>query len=369
MERMLRAVREVKSYSFRLMERTTWPAKDGEASKVREMDDFTCWQAPPESEKHWLGDFYAEMKAWRVEGTDMGQARSGKPGFHIKEVYQTGKPGMVIVYEHRLGGGFYFRTPPSLAENVPSNSPIAKLLAIHDQSGEVLRHLGTREIDGKQARGFVVSFRDAAPFRGCSAVDVWVDAETDLPLEFSWKQENEGVVDELRIKDCRWNIELDRQFFVASPPPGLIDATPPSRAEDIARITDALKLYARLSGGHFPRMSEFDDKVIHAEMLKLAGFTGTPQEVWNEDPIYREIQNSQAGLNWLARVLRNKPDSGYYGETVGSQDANRVLFWCLADGPDRFRVVYGDLRTEVLPAADWAKLVPADASAPHMPDN
>ena len=369
MERMLKAVRDVKSYSFQLTERTTWPAKDGEPSKVREMDDFTCWRAPPQSERQWLGDLYAEMKAWRLQKTEAGLVRTGEPDFHLKEIYQTGKPGIVIVYQHRLGGGFYVRTPPSLVDNIPSSSPIAKLLAIHDQSGEVLRELGTREIGGKQARGYVVSFKDAAPFRGCSEVEVWVDAERDLPLEFSWTQEYEGAVNELRITNCRWNIELDPQLFATTPPAGLIDATPPSRAEDIAQITAALKLYAQLSGGHYPRVTEFDDEAIRAEMLKFAGFMGVPQETWNDDPTYRDIQMARAGLNWTARVLRNKSGTGYYGETVGPKDMDKVLFWCRADAPDRFRVFYGDLRTEILPFDKWSQLVPPDVAEGFQPDD
>jgi outer membrane lipoprotein-sorting protein len=369
MERMLKAVREVTSYSFRLTEKTTWPAKDGEAPRVRVMDDITYWRAPPASEKQWLGDLHAEMRAWRIDGENQRVARSGEPSFHIKEVHRTAEPGIVVVYKHRLGGGFYVRRPPVPADDVPSNSPIAKLMAIHDQSGEVLRELGTKEIGGKQSRGYVVTFKDAAPFRGCSEVEVWVDADTDLPLEFSWKQENEGVMNEFHITDCRWNIELDPQLFATTAPAGLVDATPPSRAEDIDQIKTALSLYRRLSDGQYPRVKEFDAVAIRDEMLKLGGFAGVPRDNWNNDPTYREIQKAQVGLNWLARVLRNKSGSGYYGETVGPRDADKVLFWCQADVADHFRVLYGDLRTVVLPVADWAKLVPADDAAAYLPEN
>ena len=146
--------------------------------------------------------------------------------------------------------------------------------------------------------------------------------------------------------DCRWNIPLDPALFVTTPPDGLVDATPPSEEEDIAQIVAALKLYARLSGGEYPRFSQFDGDAVRDQMLKFAGFTGTSQDKWKDDPTFVEIQNASVGLNWVARILADKVNAGYNGATVGLQDKDKVLLWWIAWTPaddDLFRVFYGDL--------------------------
>jgi hypothetical protein len=371
MERMLRAVREVTSYSFRLTNKTTFPTRKNQAPIVRQRDDITYWRAPSAADSKWFGDLSADTKAWRVNGDDEARARDGERSLHVKEIYPTGQPGMLIVYTSKFGGKYYWRTPPLAADEIPSYSPIAKLRTVREQSGEVVRELGTKEIGGQTAQGYIATFKDAAPLSDCGEVEVWVDAETDLPLEFSFKQEEKGFVDEFRITDCRWNIELDPQLFVTTPPEGFTDATPPSKEEDITQIAVTLKLYAQLSRAHYPRITEFDDEAIREEMLKLAGFAGAPRDEWKRDPTYNEIQKAGVGLDWVARILRDKVNSGYYGATVAPQDKDKVLLWWWLAGPGsdhQFRVFYGDLRTEVLPLEKWSKLVPAEAAAPHLSD-
>ena len=254
------------------------------------------------------------------------RGRGGERSYHLKEIDPTGQPGIVIVYAGKFGGKYYFRTPPVLAEESLKTSPIAMLRVVREQSGNVLHELGTKEIGGKQARGYVARFTDAAPFKDCGEVEVWVEVETDLPLEFSFRREQDGFVDEYRITDCRWNIELHPQLFVPTPPEGFTDTTPPDKEEDVAEIVATLKLYARLSGGHYPRLGEFDDKAVGEEMLKLAGFTGTPQDGRNEDPTFLEIQNANAGLNWLARTCVIKSTRVTMGPPLARKTRTRCCF-------------------------------------------
>jgi hypothetical protein len=267
----------------------------------------------------------------------------------------------------------YFWVPelPSMsAEDIGPDSPITRLRMVREGAGEVLRELGTKMINGSEARGYVMALKDAKPGSGFDALEVWVDPATDLPLELWYEHKDDKVTQIFRITDCRWNIEIDPKLFDATPPAGYEDITPPSDDQAIAEIVAALKLYAQLSGGNYPRVEAFDADAVHREMLNLAGFTGQPQEDWEK---LLEIKQTTTGLKWIGLVLRNGINAGYYGADVNSEDKDKVLLWWRAvERPQSthefsYRVFYGDLRSEVLPLAEWAKLVPEEAAQAHLP--
>jgi hypothetical protein len=368
MERMLQAVREAKSYSFRVTNTTTFAPKEGKSGWKRVQEDAVYWRAPPESKEEWFGDFHAESKAWRASD-ETGQPE-GKPSLHLKEIHPTAQPGIIINYEHPLNDKYYFRTPPIRANEILNVSPIAKLRAVRDQTGTVLRELGTKEIAGKTARGYVASFKDAAAFKGCDEVEVWVDTRSDLPLEFSYELIFERNRERYRLWDCRWDAELDQGLFVPTGPEGFVDTSPPREPEVIAQIAAALEVYARLSGGKYPQKVDIDAATIIDEMRRLAGNSGALGNAGKDDLTSIEIEQAKAGLGRLGRVLRNNIHSGYYGSSVSRADAQKVLLWWIAwpeDAKDSFRVFYGDLRTEVLEYVAWSKLVPEDAAATFAP--
>ena len=72
---------------------------------------------------------------------------------------------------------------------------------------------------------------------------MWVDPETDLPVEFGYQGVNESIYTH-RFFDFRWNVELDAKLFEPTPPAGFDDITPPSDERTIDQIAEALRLYA-----------------------------------------------------------------------------------------------------------------------------
>ncbi len=373
MDRMAKAVREVKSYSYKLFTQDTLVRKgDTEPSTVTHTNT-TYWLEPKSL-------FYDE-KLVRYEGTvPHGE---GELLSHLTGIHPTGKPGMLVFH---AGTGratksmvkTYFWVPdlPSMsADDIGMESPITKLRMVREGAGEVLRELGTKLIDGKQARGYVMALKDAKPGSGFDALEVWVDPETDLPLEFGFEFTKSDVTDVYRITDCRWNIEIDPKMFDTTPPDGYEDITAPNDEQAVAEIVSALKLYTELSGGHYPRVTTFDADAIHDEMLKLVKYTGERQEDWQK---LQRIEQATVGLNKIAPVLRNTINAGYYGTAVSPQNKEEVLLWWKVvdplDPPESthefsYRVFYGDLRTEILPLAEWAKLVPPEVAAPHLPED
>jgi hypothetical protein len=378
MERMLTAVREVTSYSFNEVNHTTLLAPDAKPQIIGHETYSACWRAPDEANIQWLGDFHAEVKTWHIPKA-YGEASNSdveRLVLHLAETYPTGKRSLMVIYTE----GYYFWGLPIPAGDLPVDNTIAKLRAVQQGQGKIVRELGTKRIDSREARGYVLSFDDAVPFRGDGPVEVWVDPQTDLPIELTYKgtaEESEGkYIDEYDLTDIRWNIDFPPDQFSTISPAGLIDTTPPSDEKDIAEITAALKLYAKLSGGHYPPIHTldpgakcdptesadpqniFDGQLVRDEMLKLAGFTGPPQPNWTQDPKYRQIEAATPGLDWLTRMLLNRFRAGFFGNEVGPQDKDKVLLWWAISENRKYRVFYGNLCSETLPESKFKQLVP-----------
>jgi hypothetical protein len=199
-------------------------------------------------------------------------------------------------------------------------------------------------------------------------VELWVDARTNLPLEFGYSGTNEGSKYADRATDFRWNIALDPNRFKPAPPEGYADITPPSDRHDLDQITAALRLYSQLSGGHYPRTKAFNAGAIRDEMKKMAGFVPPAKPEWASDKTHREIEQAGVGLDWIARIVRIQYLSGYRGMNVGPQDKDKVLLWWMASN-NRYRAFYGDLRSEILTEAEAAKLGLPEAAQESRDDN
>lgn len=106
-------------------------------------------------------------------------------------------------------------------------------------SGDADRDLGIKEINGKKARGFEISMTkilspsNAALVQSKDMAEVWIDAESNLPLlvqcnyDISNDVEQEGA-DNLffRLQDFQWNIDLDPRLFDTAVPKGYTEVTP-----------------------------------------------------------------------------------------------------------------------------------------------
>jgi hypothetical protein len=384
MERMVKAIREVRSFSFHQLNTTTYLDPSEKSEVVRHEIGYTCWRAPSDTESQWLGDLYADIKSWRVtpdRSADTNEPPKEKLQLYLSETYPSGKPGMIIVYS----GGYYFWTPPVRADEILNVSPMMKLRAVREGAGRIVRELGTRTIDGRQARGYLMDFEGERPFLEMGPVEVWLDPETDLPMEISyeWNKERDKYRDVYRMTDIRWNVDFPPNRFATIAPAGLINATPPTDEAEIDQILAALRIYAELSGGKYPRVRTaypgsksnesdapdlFDPKALREEML---GFTNATELHGTESadrasPTREQIDAASAGLERLGCVLLNHHRAGYFGDAVGPQDKDKVLLWWAAGtqaetgGGDQYRVFYGDLQTEILPREKWLELMPPE---------
>lgn len=127
-----------------------------------------------------------------------------------------------------------------ITENIPvpqSYNPLATLESLSASAANENSALPTREIDGKQAAGFV--FND-----GAVQFKVWIDPETSLPMEMErivGTTEAEKSVVKERWSKFQFDVPLDDSLFELQPPNGFAvdthknpsgDASPQKRTNE-----------------------------------------------------------------------------------------------------------------------------------------
>lgn len=263
-------------------------------------------------------------------------------------IRSTGIPGIVISHKDKT----YLRTQP-LNEGFGSTGCEA-LEELGKFSGKADRELGTKEINGRKARGFQIDMKKISADSMPGTREIWIDAESNLPVfvrdDMKWP---DGSDHSLIIKDIQYNIDFDPNLFDTTPPEGYTDTTskPLPLEERVRRITKAMTIYAEVFGARYP--------ATHGDLVRaraggvkaklILGDSERPAKantVDAPDVVQREVFE---GLREVFSILAHNPDAAYYGKTVGPNDKDKVLLrWKLDDG--RYQVIYGDLRAETATA-------------------
>jgi hypothetical protein len=371
MERIALAVQNIRSFSYQMSNKSDFPPTADKPARTHHDDGLVFWRAPAPSEPDQFGDFHATSKIATHHHLPNGQEQAIELT-NIVEIHPTGEPGILIDNLAKR----YFHVPPLHVADIARSTPLLWLRAVREKAGVIVDDLGSRIIDGREARGYIMRFDDSDLFRDYSPVEVWIDPQTDLPMEFNFryaKSADQGFVDKYSVTNIQWNIDLDPQLFNATPPSDFIDITLSNDERSIAEILAALKQYATLSGGHYPLVEKtrdrnyvtrFDAEKCMRKMLRMGGFIGPQQDQWTADPKYQRILKSRAGLESLERVLSNpRWLVGYYGSEVTAIDKDQALLWwnvATENDKDEYRLVYGDLRTESVRRQKWLQFVPPE---------
>jgi hypothetical protein len=355
MERMVKQLRKATSFSFELEETSDRISGDHRRRILR--NDTNFWRAP--------AAWHGTTKMVKLPLPPPPGA-AGELLVDVEEIYSPGERGILIDHKKKT----FFRTRVMEPNDFPDYSPVNWVQRMSTGNVKVVSDLGTKQLHGKTAHGYVVSLGNPDPTSGQNAIEVWLDPETDLPIEFRYEDKGEtetidAWTNVMRVYNCRWNIELDDAVFAMNEPAGYDDTSWSTDTKVIEQVVESLRLHAKLSGGHYPRVAKFDADEVHNEMLRLAG-TLPPQTDTDRDALLEQIQQAKAGVDWTAQILKNEHHSGYYGMEVGPNDPQKLLMWW-PDHSEDYRVIYGDLRTEALTYADWLKLVPPEVAESHAP--
>ena len=318
---MAENIRKAKSYSYDV----TVHDKAGALPPRPDLKAKAYWIAP--------GSVRSEMTYPEWKGSGPEQV----------DIYPAGKPGIHIFHP----GKSFWRIPVRRLE--PLSSGLDNIESLGKFTGKADRQLGTKQINGKNAQGFVIDNQKMYPGAPLGTTEVWLDTQTNLPVLIrSETQLSAGRTTVQETTDIQWNIDLDPKLFDPTPPEGYTDTTPkPLSAEQQAGlITEALRIYAEASGGHYPAIGgpypAIDDV---SKMLGVVGPGRRNESGENAAKVSKVIK----GMTEMSKIHVYKPEFAYYGKTVGPSDKEKVLLrWKLDDG--KYKVIFGDLRSETVTA-------------------
>jgi hypothetical protein len=204
--------------------------------------------------------------------------------------------------------------------------------------------IGTKEINGVAARGIEVT--DPAMWAGEyeeGSVRLWVDASTHWPImiEREFKSDEGKVHVRETYRDFKWNPSLSKEDFDFEVPDnyGTLDFGETKEGEE--GVIEGLRAYAKLSGGRYPSDPAFDTAAseIRKDRDRLI-----EEDAWGPEEI-KEFFKVRGLSIFYADLVKEGVEVEYFGDSVRALDYDKVLMrWKLDDG--RWRVIYGDLRTE-----------------------
>jgi outer membrane lipoprotein-sorting protein len=335
MEKMAENIRKAKSFRATLLCELEGVAGPDNKKNTSETTGMIYWKAP---------DVY------RVEAK-VGRNASGMDSIKI---YSRSKPGIEIDRTKKE----YRRQP---AEQGPP-MPLMMIDKLGEYRGQAEKDLGAKEMGDAKVQGFVVDSQKIDPDSSAdSKVEIWTDTQSNLPVQiiFTMKMAEDAKCT-MRMENIQWNIDLDPQLFSTTPPEGYVEASipqPESPERQLQHIIDALRIYAELTGDHYPRVKRIYGDQIMFEVRKMIGADTIPsQEQMRDEKVrkefmekYMKAQKASFGMGIMTRILRDNPDAAYYGKTVTPKDKDKVLLrWKLDDG--KYEVIFGDLRAETVTA-------------------
>ena len=334
MEKMAESIRKAKSYKCLQIVQLT--------------DDYPDPGAPSVTEGRYTVYWLASGSA-RTEIVHPGQGWKG-PGPEYTQIFPAGKPSIHI--DHRTKKFYRYPVP----KRAPYSSVFDDLENLSKFSAEPARELGTKQINGKIARGFQIDMKkmDAEnPEPG--RAEIWIDLQSNLPVFVRYEgMKGLGCSNIQEDRDIQWNIDLDPRLFDPTPPKGYTDATPkpPTLEEQVRQIARSLRIYAQASGGRYPqnRVNSLDTIQDLCRILGVVKWPGG-EEKGNAGKAAEAID----GFDRMGDLLHYDFDAAYHGKTVTPRDKDKVVFrWKLDDG--RYEVIFGDLRSETVTAERLRKL-------------
>jgi hypothetical protein len=332
MEKMAAGICKAKSYEFKyVLRQISFQPPPGRPAAM-ESRGVVYWIAPGSSREESAYPY----DAWDGPGLRrVDIAPHQKPNLHIDRLEET-----------------YYYTPARQADRFSSVfEDIEKLGAFSAQAD---RDLGLKQIGGKQAHGFQIDNCKLAPKALPGRLEIWLDVQSNLPMLIRHEVKFPNRLAILEESDIQWNIDLDPALFDTTPPKGytLESGKPWTLADQLPPIIDALKIYAELSGGHYPPTIYWASRPVE-DLCRRLGLgqmpRGRPQG--KAGKAGRAIR----GFGVLAAVGNHAPDFDYHGQTVGPDDKEKILLrWKLDHG--RYEVLFGDLRAETVTAERLRKL-------------
>jgi outer membrane lipoprotein-sorting protein len=281
---------------------------------------------------------------------DLSGEQPGKPAIHMKVLFKD--PGLLrfengdvvsvgnnatgdaIILNRKDKTALVMHTAPQPADSQPMPNWLDKLKKATAQEG---KPVGTKELDGHQARGFETVEHG-------QRMVIWADAKSGTPMraeifpEGGDKNSPMAVIDHIRLDE-----NLDDSLFSTKVPEGykLSQFDVPVAGKPVSEndVTDVLKAYAHASGGKFPK------EIGLGHWPQMSEFLPPAQREQKE--MTAELLQFTSSMTRATMYLVDLKDAWHYtgnGVMVGEKD--KPVFWQLMPDGKTAHVIYGDFHAD-----------------------
>jgi hypothetical protein len=208
-----------------------------------------------------------------------------------------------------------------------------------DDRQSAVEELGREKINGMETTGFKLSSES-----GHEEIVIWADSDTAFPIQINIRV-GESVY---TISNIQFDIPVDESLVSMEVPAGYIFQ---DQKIDMTKFSEkdfltVLEIYAAYLDGSFP------DKLAFEDILKLVSELGNVIPRMNLKPEeMREIGNTYArGMMFFQNLATGGAEHSYTGKGVRFGEGDREVFRYRATDSQSYRVIYGDLHVEDIPA-------------------
>lgn len=313
------------------------------AEALRQVQSYQCRATTTED-----GDRLEGLIRWAAPGSvRFDLSRNGQPDETI--ISPVNSRRMRI----RHGVKRYDYAPPKTVTSFQFLNLIGNLA---NYAGRADREFSEERAGKAPKRGFEIGFAKLDP-NGRGILRIWIDPDTKLPIKLEHDMPNSPPS---IMTDFCWNVPTDG-WFDLTPPAGYMEDFPPTAEQRTETIRTAMQIWLQHYPGRYPasiKPGHGDTPADNSALHELAKAAGVPMP-WGKPDFksqpYRDICTAAKGFGQIQLLQTQDVDAAYHGERVKPTDKDKVLFrWRLESG--EYRVIYGDLRGETVPAARLAEL-------------
>jgi outer membrane lipoprotein-sorting protein len=218
--------------------------------------------------------------------------------------------------------------------------PISEFKKLANKSSD---GLGTKEIDGKKAKGFLVH-------EDGHDIAVWADATTGDPVRVEITLPIMGKQAVITMSNFAMDFPIDASLFSLVPPKDyqLVETKIPNIKQDGEKIMiEALKGFAERSNGLFP--NRIDAWYEFAKLAKV-----DPQNPGKLDEATTQwISNVGAMTPFLLSLPKDQ--YAYLGNGVTLNQKDTIIFWYQNAQTKKYRAIYADLTVKDADPKDLPK--------------
>jgi hypothetical protein len=204
------------------------------------------------------------------------------------------------------------------------------IVQLQDSPHFVVEDLGTRDIDGRKAVGFLAKHPR-------SEITIWADAKTGLPIRIDQKDGQMLVI----AKNLQFDAPLDQAQFSMEVPEGYklqqtnLDLFSATEAD----FVEGLRIMAEKFGeGQFP-----DSVALEDYLKRVPEITKKCEQLKLSDEEQLVLGKKMQQYILFLRFFKGEGKWYYRGKGVMLGTAEKAIFWYRPRGAQTYRVIYGDL--------------------------